>query len=201
MKSINLLTLIVFLIGFSSFSQETETPVKQTIDSGSIDDQFNFMIKNSNRYQEYKVVKRVWIDKLRGSVNDSISKLELEVNSLEKLVSEKDTEINNLSTNLTTQNNTIDQLNKEKNGIKFFGAIVSKPIYNSLLWSIIGILIAALVVYIIRFNRSNIITKETKEKFGDLEQEYEGFRQRSLEREQQIRRKLQDEINKQKKDK
>ncbi|GAB1309406.1 hypothetical protein KH5_20890 [Urechidicola sp. KH5] len=201
MKSINFLTLITLFIGFNSFCQEIETTTKQTIDSGTIDDQFNYLIKNSNRYQEYKVVKRVWIDKLRGSVNDSLSELELEVNSLEKLVAEKDSEINNLSLNLSTQNNTIEQLNKEKNGITLFGAIVSKPIYNSLLWSIIAILIAGLAIYIFRFNRSNIVTKETKEKFDDLEQEYEGFRQRSLEREQQIRRKLQDEINKQKKDK
>ena len=41
--------------------------------------------------------------------------------------------------------------------------------------------------------------KTTKEKLEETDNEFENFRQRSLEREQKIRRKLQDELNKHKK--
>ena len=70
-----------------------------------------------------------------------------------------------------------------------------------ILWSIIAVLLGLLLIYIFRFNRSNSVTLSTNGKFDELEIEYENHRQRSLEREQQLRRKLQDEINKQKKEK
>ena len=54
------------------------------------------------------------------------------------------------------------------------------------------------MIFVSRFRTSNRITKESKAKLAETELEFEGFRQRSLEREQQIRRKLQDELNRNK---
>lgn len=174
---------------------------KQMLDSGTIDNQFEYLIKYSNRYQEYKVVKRTWLDELKASVNDSLNELKQDVESSKNEISQKDGQIESLTRSLDESKETVAQLNAEKDGISLFGTIISKPLYNTILWSIIGVLLAALVIYIIRFQRSNSITQATNSKFDELEQEYESFRQRSLEREQQIRRKLQDELNKQKKDK
>ena len=54
-------------------------------------------------------------------------------------------------------------------------------------------------IFIFKFKRSNTLTKEAQEKLIDTEAEYDTHRQNALEREQQLRRKLQDELNKQKK--
>ncbi|MDT0553895.1 tRNA (guanine-N1)-methyltransferase [Urechidicola vernalis] len=194
-----LFTIITLL--FSTVLIAQKTPPTQKLDSGTIENQFDYVIKNSNRYQEYKVIKRAWIDRLKIVVNDSLDVLKVDLSETRSMVTAKDTEINGLKNTLDERNSTIEQLNKEKDGILLFGFIISKPVYNTILWSTIGVLLTLLLIYIFRFNRSHVITKETKEKLDELEQEYEAHRTRALEREQQIRRKLQDEINKQKKDK
>ena len=199
MKFQKLFFTIAFICAISINAQENEP--KQTLDSGTIENQFDYLIKKSNRYQEYKVVKRAWLDRLKKAVDDSLNVVKKDLTNTKVTLSEKENEIVTLTNSLNTSKETVSNLNNEKDSINFFGMLISKPMYNTALWSIIIILLVALLFFIFKFNNSNIITREAKDKFSELEIEYENHRQRSLEREQQIRRKLQDEINKQKKDK
>ena len=67
------------------------------------------------------------------------------------------------------------------------------------MWSIIGLLIIGLLFFIYKFKNSNAVTKEAKLKLAETEEEFDQHRQKKLEEQQQLRRKLQDEINKNKK--
>ncbi|GAL80099.1 hypothetical protein JCM19274_3669 [Algibacter lectus] len=80
-----------------------------------------------------------------------------------------------------------------------FGLQMSKSSYNVLMWSIIGGLLAFLLFFIYKFNNSNAITRAAKKSLAETEEEFEEHRKTALEREQKVRRQLQDEINKQKK--
>lgn len=199
MKFQKLFFAIVFICAITINAQENEP--EQTLDSGTIENQFDYLIKKSNRYQEYKVVKRTWLDRLKNSVDDSLNVVKKELADTKIKLNEKESEIITLTNSLNTTQKTVNNLNNEKDSISFFGMLISKPMYNTTLWSIIGVLLVSLILFIYKFNSSNFITKEANNKFDELEAEYENHRQRSLEREQQIRRKLQDELNKQKKDK
>jgi hypothetical protein len=66
------------------------------------------------------------------------------------------------------------------------------------MWSIIGALLALLIFFVYKFNNSNVVTKEAKLALSEMEEEFEEHRKVALEREQKVRRQLQDEINKQK---
>lgn len=188
---------IAFICAININAQENEP--EQTLDSGTIENQFDYLIKKSNRYQEYKVVKRVWLDRLKKSVDDSLNVVKKELTNTKITLIEKESEIVTLTNALNTTKETVSNLNNEKDSINFFGMLISKPMYNTTLWSIIGVLLVSLILFIYKFNSSNAITRKAKNKFNELEEEYENHKQRSLEREQQIRRKLQDEINKHKK--
>ncbi len=178
-----------------------ENSEKQSIHSGTIENQFDYLINKSNRYQEYKVVKIVWLDRLKKVVDDSLNIVRVELKDTKITLSKKESEIIMLSDSLNDSKKTVISLNNEKDSIQFFGILLSKSFYNSILWSVISALLVFLLFYIIRFNQKNKITKDSNKKFDELEKEYEEHRQRSLEREQQLRRKLQDELNKQKKEK
>ena len=87
----------------------------------------------------------------------------------------------------------------EKDSMSFFGIQISKGGYNVIMWIIVLILLVLFMLFVVRFRRSNILTQEAKLALAELETEYEEHRRKSLEREQKISRKLQDELNKQKK--
>src|SRR5690554_2352796 len=64
------------------------------------------------------------------------------------------------------------------------------------MWTLVILLIFTALILFFIYKKGNRKTKEAKAKFLETEQELEGLRKRSLEREQKIRRELQDEINK-----
>ena len=68
------------------------------------------------------------------------------------------------------------------------------------MFSIIGALIVFLAIFIGRFKQSNSITKDIKNRLKETEEEFDNHRKVALEREQKVRRQLQDELNKQKKE-
>ena len=57
----------------------------------------------------------------------------------------------------------------------------------------------SLSLFIVKFIRNNRTTKKAQRNVIDLEEEFELFRKKSVQREQKLRRQLQDEINKQRK--
>ena len=78
------------------------------------------------------------------------------------------------------------------------GMQTSKTNYNVIMWSIIAALTAFLLFFIYKFKNSNSLTKEAKHKLEEVETEFEEHRRTALEREQKVRRQLQDELNKNK---
>ncbi len=198
MKATKLLLTCALLFCISTNAQNGLQT--QSLKEGTIENQFDYLIKKSNGYQEFKVVKRVWLDQLKKSVNDSLITMRKELTATKSIFIEKQSQIESLTNTLDTTNKNVTSLNNKKNNINFFGKLISKSLYNAILWSIIAGLLATLAIYILRYNRSNTITKKSKDHFAELEREYERHKYRSLEREQQLRRKLQDELNKQRKD-
>lgn len=199
---------LYFLFSLISVSAEenTQNAVKKpsknrAIDEGTINDQFDYIIKKSYSYKDFKNVKLTWIYRLKKAVNDSLNVNGRALSSAKKTLSIRETEITELTSSLVASKNEISSLNSEKDTIKILGLSTSKLFYNIILWAIIIGLMVFLVIYIIRFNHGNIITKDSKKKVSELEIEFDSFRQKSLEREQQLRRKIQDEINKQRKEK
>ena len=98
----------------------------------------------------------------------------------------------------TTQENLTVSKGKE-DGMSVFGVTTKKATYNLVLCSIIGALMFFLILLFYRFKNSHSITKQTNLKLSEIEKEFDVHRKKTLEQQQQLSRKLQDEINKSKK--
>ena len=176
------------LICFTSFAQESTTQIN------TVDNQFRTLYKNSNNYQEYKVIKKSSYGVLHNNVLDSIR-------GYQKSIGEKNLIINTQKSNITTleKNNseTTTKLNtalEKEHSIAVFGFLITKNLYATIVFSIILLLIAALAFFIYKFKNSNVLTVTAKTNLEDVENEFNLFRKKSLEREQKLRRELQDEI-------
>ena len=191
MKILNIIPFIFLLFVSHIEAQESNT---------SIDSQFTEVIDKSNRYQDYKVVKINKLNDLRKNVSDTIVSLKSEITSLQQYQLKQENKIDSLTQQIASIKESLVTSQKKENGIVFFGSIIPKSVYQSIMWGIIALLLLGLLTFIFKFKRSNTVTREANKKLEETEAEYDKHRQNALEREQQLRRKLQDEINKQKKD-
>ncbi len=198
LKLIFTLTLFLFLSG-STFGQDKEENVpKPSLDNGTIESQFDYLYRKSSSYQEYKVVKKTFYYKIKANVIDSLNSLKTELTEIKNVVATQSKEINDLKSNLKTTNDNLTDVTKEKDNIKFIGMPMTKASYNTLLWSVIFGLLILLLVFIFKFKTSNAITKQANALLADTETEFDSYKATSLEREQKVRRELQDELNKKK---
>jgi septal ring factor EnvC (AmiA/AmiB activator) len=203
MKRIQVLMLITafFVAGWSS-AQNQETQ-QLSLDEGTIESQFEYITSKSTRYRSekgipYKVVRQAWLTKLRSNVSDSLTKAYAASKALQATIDGQKNEISSLQTQLKTTTDNLTTITEEKDSISFFGSLWSKAAYKALMWGIVAVLSVLLAFFVFKFRNSNVITQEARNNLAELEAEYEDHRRRALEREQKVRRQLQDEINKQK---
>lgn len=179
-----------------TFAQEDVTVESPQQKTNTLEAQFEDVIEGSNNYQDYKVIKKNEINRLRQNVLDSISGLEKEINTANASMTEQRATISSLENNLGSVKENLEISKKKEDGIEFLGILMQKSTYNIIMWSIIGILLVALILFIYRFKNSHAVTKEAKTKLAETEAEFEEHRRKKLEEVQQVTRKLQDEINK-----
>jgi septal ring factor EnvC (AmiA/AmiB activator) len=196
-KKILLILSLTFLV-FSSALSQSDSENGLSLDKGSLEKQFEYVIKKSGRYQEYKVVKRVWLDKLKQNVIDSVVKSRNTVDQLENQIQKQQNQISKLNTDMASLEAELSAVNEEKDSISFLGFATNKGTYKAIMWSIVIVLTILLLLFIYKFKNSNQITREAKLSLKDMEMDFEQHRRRALEREQKLSRQLQDELNKQK---
>tara|TARA_R110002126_G_scaffold89802_1_gene214399 strand:+ start:1468 stop:2091 length:624 start_codon:yes stop_codon:yes gene_type:complete len=200
------LFFIVFtcLISFTTFSQAKQDDETLSLYKGTIDNQFEYILKKSGNFkgtngQTYEAVKRSMFLALRAHTMDSLKTVHKNLAETQVVVKNQAKEIADLKSSLSNTKVDLDKTNSEKNNMALFGMQMSKINYNVLMWTIIAGLLGLLIFFIYKFKNSNSVTREAKHSLAEIEEEFEEHRRTALEREQKVRRQLQDEINKQKK--
>ena len=190
-----LLLMASVLLGNTGIAQETEE--KPSLDNGTLKSQYNYLIDESNDYEEYKVIKKVWTSKFEKSLNDSLEAFAQSKQEARDLAKSQLEEIKNLKAQLASTQDSLNVVTEEKNNIALLGLPMEKSGYRTFMWTTIGILVLLLLLFIFRFKSSNAASTIAKNNLIDVEEEFAEYKKRSLEREQKLRRELQDEINKQ----
>ncbi|MBV7270241.1 tRNA (guanine-N1)-methyltransferase [Winogradskyella luteola] len=199
---------VILIVTFSlqsinSQTKKDEADDQLSLNSGTIDSQFEYVFRKSGNFkgtngQRYEAVKTAWLLTLKAHVLDSLKTINKNLEDSENTVASQAKEIEDLKAKLGNTQTTLDQTNTEKNNMALLGMQTSKTNYNVIMWSIIAGLTALLLFFIYKFKSSNSLTRDAKFKLEEVETEFEDHRRTALEREQKVRRQLQDEINKNK---
>lgn len=177
----------------SVHAQETDT---KALTKGTIEEQFNYITDKSTRYQDFKVIKETSLKTLRSNVLDTLKKLKSSLKENTQLIAGHKANIDSVKAQLQSANNKLDETYREKNSIRFLGILMSKEAFTKMMWIIVGILAIVLAIFVILFKRSNKVTLLNKATLQETREEFEKYRKRALEREQELSRNHLAELNK-----
>ncbi|WP_410220407.1 hypothetical protein [Pedobacter sp.] len=177
-----------------SYSLKNDTILNK---DNSLNGQYQFMLSRSMGTADgYRMINPNRLTTLWKNVTDSIRKekeenkrLKLKITDSEKTISYLKTEISGKDASL---NENVDKINE----IKFLGLSFNKNSYNVFVWSIIGILILALVIIITRSGKNITEAKHRTQLYNEITEEYQNFKSKANEKERKLARELQDERNK-----
>ncbi len=188
---------ILFLItSFSAFSQE------EIKEDNSIEGQFDKIYRTSTTFRppgtgkKYKVIDLVKYQSLKTNILDSIKNSKKIISEKENLLISERSNLQKVNAALNKTKVELDAALQKENTISLLGVQLDKVTYNLILWFIIITLALCLSFFVFKFTRSNVLTKTAQENLTSVEEEFEDHRKKSIEREQKLRRQLQDEINK-----
>lgn len=189
MKSV-VFPLVLFVFGLMNAQDTLEkpTPLATLFDS---------IYTISNSYDRYKIIKKIYFQDLKRQSLDSVENYKQQLIEKESLLKLEIQNFESLKAQANLTQIALNQSLQKENSITLFGAAMSKKNYNLILWSIVLLLLLGLCYYIYKFNNNKHLTKKSQNSLTEIEQELTAYRKRSLENEQKLRRKLQDEINKQ----
>ena len=189
MKSV-VFPVVLFFFGLMNAqdSLEKPTPLATLFDS---------IYTISNSYDRYKIIKKVYFQDLKRQSLDSVENYKQQLIEKESLLKLETQNFETLKAQADLTQIALNQSLQKENSITLFGAAISKKNYNLILWSIVLLLLLGLCYYIYKYNNNKHLTKKAQNSLTEIEQELTAYRKRSLENEQKLRRKLQDEINKQ----
>lgn len=189
-------SVFVVLVSFFMIAAQAQEDTRAVLNKGTVEEQFQYIVEKSTRYQDFKVIKETSLNTLRSNVLDTLRKLKSNLNTTNQTIAAHKTNMDSIKTELQSTNEKLDNTFREKNSIRFLGILMSKEAYSRTMWIIIGILAFVLIIFIILYKRSNQITVQNKMDLQETRAEFDKFRKRALEREQELSRNHLAELNK-----
>lgn len=194
MKYYSLVTLLSLCFYVSLKAQNTD-PLK-----ASLDEQFEHVFQKSQKYQNYKVVSINNFNHLKKSSLDTLKFYKQDSKSLILKIDEVTNQVDVLHKELQLKNQEIKGLLEAQKSVSFLGVNINKNLFSVVILSVVGGLLLLLVLFIMKFKSAKSQANDAVDRLSRVEDEYVEYKRKSMEKEQQLGRKLQDEINKNRKD-
>lgn len=190
---------IIMLLVLSSLGIATAQAQDKASVSNSIANQFEYILMKSENYRDLKIVKRKWIESLQRDVLGYMSKIESELNNSKSVMSKQKNQINTLQSKLQETSATLSTYTNSGPKVTFFGFQFDQKVFATTFALLFFGAVISVLIFALRYKKSNAATAHSKSVLADLEDEYQEYKRKAIEREQKISRLLQDEINRQKK--
>ena len=194
LKSI-LILIFLIIISLAGYPQN-KAEEQHELESGTIESQFDYIITKSTSFKDFQLIRKRSILKVKLNTLDSLKNIKKELTKSKQQVVELGQQIISLQSDITKLNTEIETISEDKDSINFLGKKMDKTAYVSMVWTVVAVLLIALIFFVLRFKSSFSTIKQTKFELDKVEGEYEEHRKKSLKKEQELMRKLQDEINK-----
>ncbi|WP_158963978.1 hypothetical protein [Myroides fluvii] len=166
----------------------------------TITNQFSTLFNKSSNYQNFKIVDKQSLLDLQQNVEDSLRQYKNNTAANQSLIEQHKKELETATQKLNTAEQELKTSLAKEEHFDFLGITADKNTIQTVILAIFAFLFVLVALFYYRFKKSHVDTKDALKKLKDTDEEFEEFRKLSLEREQKIRRQLQDEINKNKVD-
>ncbi|HSF55958.1 MAG TPA: hypothetical protein VLA71_19540 [Algoriphagus sp.] len=189
MKEYVLLAFFLFS-GFSFAFAQDSTATQNSLRSGTIKSQFDYIYRVSNGFQEYEVVKKSNLEQLKANVLDSIKTLSKEVADLKVQLGSLDDSVVIVKELLSAEVAQKNEAIASRDNFNFLGIGIQKTVYSSMMWTLVAILTAALVFFALQYFRSFGRIKKAENDFLEVQEEFDLHRKNTLDRERKLKREL-----------
>ncbi|SDJ24466.1 hypothetical protein SAMN04487898_10268 [Pedobacter sp. ok626] len=193
MKKIILPIISALILSFSAQGQLTNDSTK--VDP-SLKGQYQLLLTKSKTINGYKLVNPGRISAFWKNLNDTLSTTRRQLTSANQKLNAQEKAITDLKSQISGKESALAGTNAKINEINFLGIAFTKSTYNTIVWSLIIGLAAALAFLILRSAKHIHEAKYRSNLYEEIAQEYQSYKTKANDKEKKLARELQDERNK-----
>lgn len=190
------LILAIVAVLFFHLNTQAQLPADSTNLDPRLQGQYEFMLSKSKTLNGYKLVNPVRLASVWKSVKDSLATGRKQLSSAKAKIVEQEKTITALKSQISGAESSLATSNARLDEISFLGISFTKSKYNTIVWSLILVLAAALAIVIIRSAKHIHEAKYRSSLYEEIAQEYQNYKTKANDKEKKLARELQDERNK-----
>jgi len=172
---------VFFALTGKVFSQESMPDVFR---EETIPEQLKYLQEHTRVYENFRAIREDIFQKISKNTNDTLSKNRSRISTLVSSNKALQSRIDSLLKIQEASEKTLAEITRTKESLNVLGMQVNKKAYNTLMWTILGILILLLLIGYLTFRQNRNITVRTRKDLNDLKEEYEKYQKKTrLERE------------------
>ncbi|RPA67436.1 hypothetical protein EF405_16400 [Cyclobacteriaceae bacterium YHN15] len=187
--------LLIVIIAFFSLNGGLSAQEEGSLNSGTISSQFDYLNSVSNNYQEFKVVKKANLDRLRKNVTDSLNVFKDELASINIDLKQNREQIAKLEAQISEVQEELLKAEEARDSFSFLGIPIHKSAYSSLMWTIVLGLLGAFLFFLYQYSQSHKVISKARKDLEETREEFDQHRKNTLERERKLKRELVDALN------
>jgi hypothetical protein len=158
-----------------------QSTMPEVLKNGNLKEQFNYLDEHTKIYEAYRAIREDMFQQIKANVSDTLASVYSKIKGINKTTSVLNQTIDTLRTNLASTQTRLDEMTKTKDSINVIGMEVNKSAYNSVMWTILAGMVAALLIGFFVFKRNLTAIGNTNKEFQELKTEFETYRKTSRE--------------------
>lgn len=191
MKVYSLFAFLIFSVTTISLAQDS-TINQNSLSSGTLSSQFDYIYRVSNGFQEYEVVKKSNLEQLKANVLDSVRTLSEQTSELKVQMKSLNDSVDLVKNLIAAETEAKNLAIADRDNFVFLGMGIQKSVYSSIMWALVVILSGALAFFAVQYFRSFGRIKKAEQDFLEVQEELETHRKKTLDRERKLKRELVD---------
>jgi len=161
-----------------------QNALPNVFEQGTISEQLKYLDERARIYENYRAIREDMFRIISRNTMDTLTKSRRKINGLILRTTTLENRIDSLKKNLEVSNIELKEITRTKESINVLGIEVNKKIYNSVMWTMVGVLVLLLLIGFLSFKQNRAITLRTKKDLKELKDEFEEYRKKTrLERE------------------
>lgn len=176
-RFLQLLLISVFVFAGTVASGQTKMPEELT--TATISAQIEYVEDHTRIYDNFRAIREDIYQKLNKNIIDSLTAEKIRIIELKKAGTVLTLKNDSLTTLLGSARNDLASVTATKNKIRVLGLELKKGVYNTIMWTILGVVLLLLAIGFLIFKRNLVVLLRTEKDLKELKEEFAAYKQSS----------------------
>jgi hypothetical protein len=178
-QSILKFCIITTIVLAGAVRSNCQNALPEVFKQGTISEQLKYLDERTRIYENYRAIREDMFRIISRNTIDTLTNARSRINGLILHTTTLDNRIDSLQKSLAASNNELKEKTRTKDSIGVLGMEVNKITYNTVMWTILAVLVFFLIVGYLSFRQNRVITLRTKKDLNELKLAFEEYKKKT----------------------